>query len=65
MFVNRANASELVVTGLRSLADGLLYGHCVVENNTKGFDRVRERNVNITKLDGIDRDRSEFLFGAD
>ena len=52
-----ANASELVVTGVRGLVDELLHGQYVVENDTKGFDSQRERTKIFIRLDGTDRDK--------
>ena len=34
---------------------------CAVEENAEALDRVRERDCGIIKLNGVDRNRGQFL----
>ena len=62
---DRTNSTELVAAGFGGLTNEVLHGECAVEENAEAFDRVRERDCDIIKLNGVDGNGGQFLSCSD
>ena len=47
------------------MTDEVFHRQCAVEENAEAFERVRERDCGIDKMNGVDRNEGQFLSCSD